>query len=322
MLSVKPKFSNMQTRELSLNHNQRDYKLNPWWVTGFCDGESSFSILIRRSKTHKIGWSVELCFQIDIHKKDSAILEQIKNYFGVGEIYNHRSQTIQFRVQSIKSIINVIDHFDKYPLVTQKQMNYQLFKMVINLIVNKEHLTIDGLHKILSIKAALNNGLSGQLAEDFPNITPISKPLMPRQEIPDHNWLAGFVDGEGCFFIKFQGSSSHKLKEKVSLSFIITQHIKDELLMRSIIDYLGCGNIQVGDHAVYFRVDKFLDINEKIIPFFDKYPLLGIKSLDYLDWCKAVELINNKDHLTKEGLEQLRILKTGMNRGRTPNILL
>lgn len=313
-------FFNVQRRNLNLNHNQGDYKLNPWWVTGFCDGESSFSILIRRSKTHKLGWSVELCFQIDIHKKDLALLEQIKNYFGVGEIYNHRSNTTQYRVQSIKSIMNILDHFDKYPLVTQKQINYKLFKMVINLIVNKEHLTLHGLQKILSIRAALNNGLSDQLSKEFPNITPVPKPLMQPQEIPDPNWLAGFTDGEGCFFVKFQESSSHKLKEKVSLSFIIAQHIKDELLMKSVSDYLGCGNVQGGNDAVYFRVDRFLDINDKIIPFFDKYPILGIKSLDYLDWCRAVKLINNKNHLTKEGFEELKKIKAGMNRGRAPNI--
>lgn len=225
----------VQTRHL----NQKDYMLNPWWVTGFCDGESSFSILIRKSKTHKLGWSVELCFQVELHKKDIAILKQIKSYFGVGEIYNHRSQAIQYRVQSIKDIINIINHFDKYPLITQKLSNYLLFKKVINLILNKEHLTIDGLHNILSIKAALNNGLSGKLLEEFPNIIPISTPLMQQQEIPDPNWLVGFTDGECCFFIRFQKSLTHKLKEKVSLSFIITQHIKDELLIRSLINYLG-----------------------------------------------------------------------------------
>jgi hypothetical protein len=28
-----------------------DYRLNPWWVTGFCDAESSFSMFITKSNT-------------------------------------------------------------------------------------------------------------------------------------------------------------------------------------------------------------------------------------------------------------------------------
>ncbi len=299
----------------SLNDNKKFNTLNPWWVTGFCDGESSFTVLIRKSK-NKLGWSVEFCFQIELHKKDLEILEQIKNYFGVGKIYNNKSQAVQYSVQSIKDIVNIINHFDKYPLLTQKHSNYLLFKSVISLIAKKEHLTLEGLHKILSIKAALNKGLSSKLYEEFTNIVPISKPLIQQQVIPDPNWLVGFTDGEGCFFIRNQKSLSHVLKEKVGLSFMITQHKKDELLMKSLINYLGCGNIQGFNDAVNFRVDNFLDINEKIIPFFNKYSLKGVKNLDYLDWCKVSKLIKDKDHLTKEGLEQIKQIKTRMNRGR------
>ena len=66
-----------QHRELQ----QPIYTLNPWWVSGFVDGEASFSVLTRSDSRRKIGWSVEFCFQIDLHKKDQATLEQIKNYF-------------------------------------------------------------------------------------------------------------------------------------------------------------------------------------------------------------------------------------------------
>lgn len=47
-----------------------------------------------------------------------------------------------------------------------------------------------------------------------------------------------------------------------------------------------------------------------------KYPILGVKSKDFEDWAKAVEIINSKAHLTKEGFEQIKLIKAGMNRGR------
>ena len=43
---------------------------------------------------------------------------------------------------------------------------------------------------------------------------------------------------------------------------------------------------------------------------------MGIKSLDYEDLCKAAEVINKKDHLTLEGLKEIKKIKLGMNKGR------
>jgi hypothetical protein len=61
---------------------------------------------------------------------------------------------------------------------------------------------------------------------------------------------------------------------------------------------------------------QFSDINTKIIPFLKKYPILGAKANDFLDFVEAAKIINDKGHLTKEGLQQILILKNGMNRGR------
>jgi hypothetical protein len=42
----------------------------------------------------------------------------------------------------------------------------------------------------------------------------------------------------------------------------------------------------------------------------------GAKLLDYLDFCKAVNLIKSKNHLTKEGLNKIIKIKSGMNSNR------
>ena len=61
---------------------------------------------------------------------------------------------------------------------------------------------------------------------------------------------------------------------------------------------------------------KFSYIIEKIIPFFNKYPILGVKYLDFLDFCKVAQIMKNKNHLTKDGLEKIKLIKTEMNRNR------
>jgi hypothetical protein len=70
------------------------------------------------------------------------------------------------------------------------------------------------------------------------------------------------------------------------------------------------------ENKVDFQVLKFKDLSDKVIPLFKSISLQGVKSKDFSDFCKAVEIIKIKGHLTKEGLDQLHKLKVGMNTGR------
>ena len=64
----------------------------------------------------------------------------------------------------------IIPHFEKYPLITQKLADFLLFKNVVDIINTKEHLTIEGLRKIVSLKASINLGLTDELKGAFPDI--------------------------------------------------------------------------------------------------------------------------------------------------------
>ena len=41
-----------------------------------------------------------------------------------------------------------------------------------------------------------------------------------------------------------------------------------------------------------------------------------MKAHDFEDFCKVAELMQEKKHLTKEGIEQIKNIQGGMNRGR------
>ena len=86
--------------------------------------------------------------------------------------------------------------------------------------------------------------------------------------------------------------------------------------MRSLIESFSCGNICKRGEVCDYRITSFEDISEKIIPFFKKYPIQGEKSKDFQDWCKVANMIKEKYHLTKEGLEEIKKIKAGMNTGR------
>ena len=311
----------MNTRGYStnctLNSKTITSNLNPWFITGLCDGECCFYVGIQKNNKSKYGWTVELIFTITLHKKDEDILEQIKNYFGVGYITKHGKNTLQYRVKSIRDLKFIVEHFEKYPLITQKLGDYYLFKMVFDLVIAKEHLKIEGLSKIVGIRATLNTGINENLKEAFPGLIPIERPVVEGRTVPDPWWFAGFASAESCFLVNIRNSSSNKCGYQVWLSFVLTQHKRDEKLMRSFENYLGCGSMEITTREVVnFHVRKLSDIMSIVIPFFQKHPIIGVKSKDFEDWCKVANLMLDERHLTLEGVEEIEKIKLGMNTKR------
>jgi len=173
---------------------------------------------------------------------------------------------------------------------------------------------------------------------------PAVKPRVDISEIKYVYWLIGFVLfflrnslryyvkklGEGSFMVIIQESKS-KETDNIGLRFVITQHSKDSVLLDNISNYLGCGKCYFSRNEVNLTVSTLSDINNKIIALFNKYPLLGTKKVDYLsqrellgapaelrrrDFCKVAELIKSKDHLTKQGIEKIKRIKSNMNSKR------
>ena len=103
----------------------------------------------------------------------------------------------------------------------------------------------------MAIKALMNLGLSPLLKEAYPNVVPMPRPEVINQKISDPYWVAGFASGEGCFYIKIFKSNT-KIGEAVLLTFQLTQHYKDEQLIRRLIDYLDCGRVSINREAIYF----------------------------------------------------------------------
>jgi len=218
-------------------------------------------------------------------------------------------------------VTKVIPHFDKYPLKTKKHYDYLLFKEAVMIMQRGEHLTIEGLQKIVNIRASLNKGWATTtvLKIAFPNSIPFSILPVPVNNTKLHpQWIAGFTSGDGCFKISIRESKPYKAvrRSHVEILFILTQHIRDELLLKSFIDFFDCGHTYSYLNYIEFKCQSFKDNYEKILPFFQKYPIFGVKALDFEDWKKVAEMIKSKEHLTNEGFEQIRKIKAKMNKGR------
>lgn len=296
------------------------FRVLPWFVTGFADAEGCFMLTIRKAARQTLGWQIEANFVINLHKRDVELLKDIQSFFGgVGRISKERNGCIDFTISSLNQIITqVIPHFDKYPLITQKRADYLLFKQAVIIMQRGEHLTVSGLEAIVNIRATLNKGLTSSLIEAFPKTVAVARPQVDIIDVKsiDPQWVAGFTSGDGSFIVSIRNSKSSKTDGRVSLTFALIQHSRDELFMKSLVNYFGFGKAYTYKSYTEFKSRSLADNFEKIIPFFEKYPIIGVKALDFVDWCKVAILIKNKAHLTKEGFTNICQIKAGMNKGR------
>ena len=319
---------NSQIRNLSVQFNKSFFstytaihntQLNPYFVTGFCDAESSFQVIIIKLKSSKLGWSVRSLFTIGLHSRDLELLLQIKNFLDCGIIVKDNSQNkVYLRVNSLQDLTKkIIPHFTNYPLLTQKAADFNLFKLIIELMVNKAHLSTEGLQEIINIKASMNLGLSEDLNYNFPNTTPIYRPTIKTTNIPHFSWVSGFVSGDGNFFVDMFKSDSNKIGYQVKLRLSITQHSRDKELLELIVKYLNAGIVNIhSKNAFVLKITKFTDLTNNIIPLLEKNPIHGVKQLEFLDFCKVAKLMGEGKHHTIDGLKLIRIIKNNMNTKR------
>ena len=312
---------NYQIKNLSNQLNKKQYttfKISPWFWTGLIDAKGSFSIIIDKKIDIKLCCRIQSKFKIGLHIKDLNLLLKLQQHLqGIGTIHKYPKQDkVIYSIDCNKDLQKLLLHFNKYPLISEKAADLYLFKQAVQLITNKTHLTEKGLLNIVNIKASMNLGLPEKLKTEFKGYIPVERPVINIGNIPDPFWISGFVSGEGCFDALIV-NSSNKIGKRIQLRLTIVQHERDLKLMENILKFLGTGKIYKYPYklAVSLTIFKFSDINEKIIPFFNKYPIDGIKLNDYLDWSKINQLMNNGLHLTKKGLNIIQKIKLGMNKG-------
>lgn len=326
LFSLKSNRLSFSSRKLSINRtptgirnystvrssNCKNHSIDPWFITGLFDAESSFVVTILKNPRYKTGWNVQARIQIKMHERDRDLMMKIQEFFGgIGYISNPNKNTaVEFRVSTINDIANVIiPHFDNYPLLTKKYSDYILFKKIIMLMLEKEHNTLEGIQKIVNLRASLNWGLSDVLKEAFPDTIPVEKEEKNISEIPQE-WMAGFSTGESNFFIAIQKAKT-KSGIAASLRFSIAQDSRDLSLLESFANFFGCGYVAKSKNreVCEFMVTKIDNIVNNIIPFFDKHNIRGSKTPDFLDFKSAALIIKNKEHLKEEGLRKILQLK-------------
>ncbi len=129
-------------------------------------------------------------------------------------------------------------------------------------------------------------------------------------------YLVGLVDGEGCFCVTFNKHKNNRLLE-VRLIFEIELRKDDREILERVRETLQCGNIYDLSYERYskwkphckFKVSNIKDITQKVIPFFQDFPLQAKKKHSFKTFCEVAKLMLNKQHLTASGINEIRALR-------------
>ena len=143
---------------------------------------------------------------------------------------------------------------------------------------------------------------------------PSSSDWLNRIPLDLGNWVTGFTEGEGSFNVPVRREHDRGLPWRVSLSFNVSQ-IGAEVprLLQSVFE---AGTVRGrGDGVFYFEVTKPRELEEKVFPFFERFPLRGPKRHDLAIFRQITQLVQSGRHRTPEGVIEALFLRAPMNRG-------
>jgi hypothetical protein len=125
--------------------------------------------------------------------------------------------------------------------------------------------------------------------------------------------LSGFALGEGSFMVVARRRSDYTVRWKLSAAFNVSQ--KDRVPLDLFMEMLGCGTIRkAGNDGWYWEVNRLSDIQTRIVPFFERFPLVGKKAEDFSRFRAAARILAQKD-LSYQDYAQVLVLREAMNGG-------
>jgi hypothetical protein len=137
--------------------------------------------------------------------------------------------------------------------------------------------------------------------------------------VPLDPWfVSGLTEGEGCFCISFALRSKLRTGLEVRPSFSLSLNEKDLELLRDLQTFFGCGWIRESksDRTFKYEARAVSDLMDPVIPHFERHPLRGNKAKSFVAFASVCRMIEQGDHLRRDGLRQIVELAYEMNLGK------
>lgn len=133
-----------------------------------------------------------------------------------------------------------------------------------------------------------------------------------------HAYLSGYADGEGCFCITFNRSPRRVFGWDIRPSFSVSQNRDRAEILEVFLRTFGCGTIRPdrSDRTLKYEVRSVTDLVARVIPHFQRYPLLSSKRREFAVFAEVCEMMHRREHLTVAGFQRIvrlagRINQTG-----------
>ncbi len=143
-----------------------------------------------------------------------------------------------------------------------------------------------------------------------------------------YGWIAGFVDGEGCFSAPIFRNHKAKLRWQVQPQFVVAQSASSRDVLEELVSIFGCGKVYLNqrhdDHReqlALFSVKRFGDLRDVIVPFFQEHQLRTTKRESFDKFVRVLSLMEERKHLTVSGLIEIAEIVETMNRRKPSEVL-
>ena len=129
-------------------------------------------------------------------------------------------------------------------------------------------------------------------------------------------YIAGYVDGEGSFSVTINRNPTSRFKLQLVPEFHVSQNGERREVLDVIQKRFGCGYVKRNgrkDQVMVFVVRKREDLLTKVIPFFERNPLISSKQREFETFARVVNAMAAGEHLGELGFSEILELGLSMN---------
>ena len=128
------------------------------------------------------------------------------------------------------------------------------------------------------------------------------------------DWVVGFVDGEGCFYVGINRHPEMSVGYQVLPEFRVVQHERDVQILYALKRFFGAGVVRRNrDDRQELRIRELKALT-RVVEFFEKHPLKTKKHVDFRRFARIIHKMEQGKHLTLEGLIEIIEISLQMNR--------
>jgi hypothetical protein len=131
------------------------------YIAGYVDGEGSFSVSVQRNPTCRVGFQLVPEFHVSQNGDRAQVLHLIRERLGCGYIKRNSRQdrAVVFVVRQRRALLeSVIPFFERVPLLSSKQADFEKFARVVREMARGRHRTPAGFGELLELAMSMNGG--------------------------------------------------------------------------------------------------------------------------------------------------------------------